>query len=60
MTRWIDRLLAAVGVGGRKPEADVSWEPAKRGPGQDDTSLGATGDPEGTPPQPGNAGPSGR
>jgi hypothetical protein len=29
MTRWIDRTLAALGLGGRKPEADVSYDPAQ-------------------------------
>jgi hypothetical protein len=25
---WIDRIKAALGIGGRKPEADVSYDPA--------------------------------
>jgi hypothetical protein len=28
MRNWISRLLAAVGAGGRKAEADVSYDPA--------------------------------
>lgn len=33
MTVWKDRLLARLGLGGRKPGADVSEGQAKRGPG---------------------------
>ncbi|HEY2287885.1 MAG TPA: hypothetical protein VGH88_19260 [Streptosporangiaceae bacterium] len=29
MSRWTDRILAALGLGGRKPEADVSYDPAE-------------------------------
>jgi hypothetical protein len=29
MTGWIDRAMAALGLGGRKPEADVSYDPAQ-------------------------------
>jgi hypothetical protein len=47
MTGWKDRLLAALGLGGRKPEADVSYEPARdRTPGAADTTLGADPNPE--------------
>ena len=31
MTGWIDRFLAAIGLGGRKAEADVSYDPAQHG-----------------------------
>jgi hypothetical protein len=27
----MDRVLAAIGLGGRKPEADVSYDPARHG-----------------------------
>lgn len=40
MTRWLDRLLARLGLGGRKPEADASEEPAERGPGPAETIPG--------------------
>jgi hypothetical protein len=30
MSGWMDRILAALGLGGRKPEADVSYDPAQR------------------------------
>jgi hypothetical protein len=40
MAGWIDRLLAAIGMGGRKAEADVSYDPAQAGPRRDDTTLG--------------------
>lgn len=49
MARWTERLLAALGLGGRKPEADVSWEPAQRGPGREETTLGTTGRPQDPP-----------
>jgi hypothetical protein len=29
MSGWTDRILAALGLGGRKPEADVSYDPAE-------------------------------
>ncbi len=28
MAGWMNRLLAAIGAGGRKTEADVSYDPA--------------------------------
>ena len=40
MTGWIDRFLAAIGLGGRKAEADVSQDPAQRGPRQDPGTIG--------------------
>lgn len=40
MTGWIDRVIAAVGLGGRKAEADVSHDPAQRGPRQDPGPVG--------------------
>jgi hypothetical protein len=46
MARWIDRMLAAVGIGGRKTEADVSYEPAQAGPGRDDSTTGADPSPD--------------
>jgi hypothetical protein len=57
MSRWTDRLLAAVGLGGRKPEADVSWEPAKGGPRKAETKLGTTSGPQEPPKVAGTAGP---
>jgi hypothetical protein len=56
MTRWTDRLFATLGIRGRKPEADVSAEPAKRGPGRDETTLGTTGKPQEPPEVQGNPG----
>jgi hypothetical protein len=44
MAGWIDRLLAAIGMGGRKAEADVSYDPAQAGPKRDDTTLGDPAD----------------
>ena len=41
MTGWVDRFLAAIGLGGRKAEADVSYDPAQRGPRKD---PGVTGE----------------
>ena len=52
MTGWTDRLLAALGLGGRKAEADVSYEPAHdRTPGKADTATGTDPNPhvEGLP-----------
>lgn len=47
MTGWKDRLLAAIGLGGRKAEADVSYDPARdRTPGAADTTLGANPNPQ--------------
>jgi hypothetical protein len=46
MTRWIDRLRAALQLGGRKSEAGESQDPAKRGPGPATTTLGNTGGPQ--------------
>jgi hypothetical protein len=43
MARWTDRLLAALRLRGRKPAADVSHDPARRGPGPAETTLGTTG-----------------
>jgi hypothetical protein len=43
MAKWVERLLAAIGVGGRKAEADVSYDPAQRGPRRDDTTDGRSG-----------------
>jgi hypothetical protein len=40
MTGWIDRFLAAIGLGGRKAEADVSQDPAQRGPRQEPDTVG--------------------
>jgi hypothetical protein len=40
MAEWMDRLKAALGVGGRKTEADVSFDPAQQGPRRDDTTTG--------------------
>lgn len=40
MAGWIDRLLAAIGIGGRKAEADVAYDPAQAGPRRHDTTLG--------------------
>jgi hypothetical protein len=40
MTGWIDRFLAAIGLGGRKAEADVSQDPAQRGPRQSPGTVG--------------------
>lgn len=38
----MDRLLAAIGWGGRKAEADVSYDPAHGWtPGAEDTTIGA-------------------
>jgi hypothetical protein len=28
MAKWLSRILAAIGAGGRKAEADVSYDPA--------------------------------
>jgi hypothetical protein len=39
MARWMDRILAAIGAGGRKPEADVSYDPVTHG-----TDLGPGND----------------
>ena len=36
----MDRLLAAIGLGGRKAEADTSYEPAQRGPRKDTDVTG--------------------
>jgi len=41
MTRWTDRLLAALGLD-RKPKADVAHDPATRGLGPAQTTLGTT------------------
>jgi hemerythrin superfamily protein len=38
MTRWLDRLLARLGPGGRKPDADVSKGPAEHRPGLAETT----------------------
>jgi hypothetical protein len=46
MAGWMSRFLAAIGAGGRKAEADVSYDPAlddkakggARGPGDPDVS----------------------
>jgi hypothetical protein len=46
MATWMDRVLAAVGMGNRKTEADVSFEPAQAGRGQDDSTVGADPSPE--------------
>jgi hypothetical protein len=35
MATWVDRILAAIGLGGRKAESDVSYDPAQEGPRQD-------------------------
>lgn len=40
MKRLIDWLLAGLGLGGKKAEADVSYDPGKPEPGKDDTTLG--------------------
>ncbi|MBV9380296.1 MAG: hypothetical protein JOY82_06330 [Streptosporangiaceae bacterium] len=46
----MDRILAAIGVGGRKPEADVSYDPANvssapPSSGEDGSGVGrVTGD----------------
>jgi hemerythrin superfamily protein len=45
MTRWTGRLLAAVGLGGRKPERDLSQDPVGRGPALAETNR-ATGGPQ--------------
>lgn len=52
MTKWLSRFLAAIGAGGRKAEADVSYDPALENktaggtPGSGGSDLGArTGDP---------------
>lgn len=39
MAGWMSRLLAAIGAGGRKAEADVSYDPAV----QDNTDGGTPG-----------------
>jgi hypothetical protein len=48
MSRWTDRILAALGLGDRKPEADVSYDPAEA-----DRTAGRAAAPsdEGTPVQ---------
>lgn len=47
MTGWMDRILAGLGVGGRKTEPDVSYEPAHdRTPGAEDTTTGAQPNPQ--------------
>jgi hypothetical protein len=40
MAGWMDRLLAAFGLAGRKAEADVSQDPVQRGPRRYDTTTG--------------------
>jgi hypothetical protein len=35
MAGWLNRLLAAIGAGGRKSEADVSYDPAVQGSDRD-------------------------
>jgi hypothetical protein len=40
MAKWVERLLAAIGMAGRKAEADVSYDPAQRGPRRDETTEG--------------------
>lgn len=48
MAGWINRLLAAIGAGGRKTEADMSYDPAVHGntgdrtPGPPDSGQGDT------------------
>ncbi len=46
MAKWTDRLLAALGVGGRKTEADVSFDPAQQVPRRDDTATGEAAAPQ--------------
>jgi hemerythrin superfamily protein len=47
MTSWTDRLLAALRLRHRKPEAGVSPDQARRGPGPAETaSLGTTSGPQ--------------
>lgn len=47
MSGWMDRIMAAVGLGGRKAEADVSYEPAHdRTRAAEDTTTGAQPDPK--------------
>jgi hypothetical protein len=43
MTRWTGRLLAAVGLGRRKPDRDLSQDPAEPGPAETNRE---TGDPQ--------------
>lgn len=40
MNGWMDRFLAAIGLGGRKAEADVSYDPAQRGPRREPGASG--------------------
>jgi hypothetical protein len=44
---WTDRIKAALGMGGRKPEADVSYDPAPNGRSSGRTPRAARAD-EGT------------
>jgi hemerythrin superfamily protein len=46
MTRWTGRLLAALGLGGRKPKGDLSQDPVGRGPGVAETNRGTAGGPQ--------------
>ncbi len=46
MTRWTGRLLAAVGLGGRKPEGDLSQDPVGRGPDLAETNRGTANGPQ--------------
>ena len=44
MANWLCRLLAAIGAGGRKTEADVSYDPARKGQADGGTpGSGGTG-----------------
>jgi hypothetical protein len=43
MAGWLNRFLAAIGVGGRKTEADVSYDPAVQ-----DGDSGRTPEPGGS------------
>lgn len=45
MTRWRDRLLAALRLGGRKADADKPQSPDRRGAAPAETILGSTGGP---------------
>jgi hypothetical protein len=51
MAGWMNRLLAALGLGGRKAEADVSQDPVQRGPRRYDTTTGEASQEHAPPPR---------